>query len=77
MPNPLPRSRLGVVVGVLDGAGLAAMPSEEVEPAATLGIGAVGDDGEVLHARAIAQEIGLAWPDADRQIAAPCTSTSS
>ena len=57
------------IVGVLDGAGLAAVPADQVEAAAAFGIGAVGDDAEMAHRVAVAQQSAVARADADRQIA--------
>ena len=55
---------------MLDGAGLLAMPADQVEAAAAIGIVAVRHDGEVLEARPVAQQLALPGLDADRQIAA-------
>src|SRR5216684_2282704 len=58
------------VVSVLDGAGLAAVPADEVEAASRVGIGAVGDDAEMTDAAAVAEQLALARPDADGEVAA-------
>ncbi len=58
------------VVGVLDGAGLAAMPADEVEARAVRGVGSVGDDAEMAHPVAVAQEVALLGADADGEVAA-------
>ena len=55
---------------MLDGAGLLALPADQVEAAAALRVVAVCHDREVLHARAVAQKFTLLRFDADRQIAA-------
>src|ERR1700682_6540693 len=57
-------------MGMLDGAGLLAVPSDQIEATAAFGIRAVGDDAEVTHAVAVAQQLTLARANADRKIAA-------
>ena len=57
-------------MGMLDGAGLASVPADQVEIIAALGLGTVGDDAEVVHPVALAQQLALAWADADGEIAA-------
>src|SRR6201987_2297273 len=55
---------------MVDGSGLLRMPADQIEAAAALGIGAVGDDAEVAHPIAVAQQFALARTDADGEIAA-------
>ena len=56
------------VVGMLDGSGLLAVPSDQIETAAAFGVGAVGDDAELANPVAVAQQLALARADADREI---------
>jgi len=42
----------------------------QIETAAALGVGTVGDDAEVAHPVAVAQQLALARADADGEIAA-------
>src|SRR5712692_11029421 len=58
------------VVGMLDGAGLTAVPADEVEAASLVGIRAVGDDAEMADLAAVAQQLALARTDADGEVAA-------
>ena len=37
------------VVGMLDGSGLVAVPSDQIKTAAAFGVGAVGEDAEVAN----------------------------
>src|SRR5712671_4715254 len=55
---------------MLDGPGLLPVPADQIEAAAAFGIGTVGDDAEVAHPAAIAQQFALARADADGEIAA-------
>src|ERR1700738_5177336 len=57
-------------MGVLDGTGLLAVPADQLEAAAGLGVGTVGDNAEMAHPIAVAQQFALAWADADGEIAA-------
>src|ERR1700740_2805595 len=57
-------------MGVFDGSGLPAVPADQVETTAALGIGTVGDDAEVTRAVSVAQQLALARADADGEIAA-------
>ena len=71
----LARQRLGRqlvgqhVVGVLDRAGLAALPADQVEPVPPSRIGPVGDDREVLDLAAVGEQPALLLADAADQIA--------
>src|SRR5690348_1533816 len=55
---------------MLDGSGLLAVPSDQIEAVAAFGIRTVGDDAEVAHPVAVAQQFALARADADGEIAA-------
>src|SRR5258708_11426523 len=57
-------------MGVLDGTGLVPVPADQLEAAAGLGVGTVGDNAEMAHPIAVAQQLALAWADADGEIAA-------
>jgi hypothetical protein len=46
------------------------VPADQIETAAALGVGTVGDDAEVVHPVAVAQQLALARADADGEIAA-------
>ena len=51
-------------------AGLLPVPADQVETTAAFEIGTVGDDAEVTHPVAVAQQLALARADADGEIAA-------
>jgi hypothetical protein len=56
-------------MGRLNGSGLLPVPADQIETAAALGIGTIGDDSEVAHPVAVAQQFALVRTDADRKIA--------
>src|SRR5260370_14534866 len=58
------------VMGVVDGTGLVPVAADQREAAAGLGVGTVGDNAEMAHPIAVAQQFALAWADADGEIAA-------
>ena len=62
-------------MGMLDGSGLAAVPANEVQTASVRRVGAVGDDAEVADRVAVAQQLALPRPDADRRLSFPSSCT--
>ena len=62
------------MVGVRDRARLAALPADQVEAAAALGVGPVGDDGELLDLAAVGARLALLAGDPDRPLAWRCGS---